>query len=60
MLVVRLLAIATAAGIVASLLVWLFTSNVRYLNWAVRLGKFALLTVLLLLLLLVAERFIVL
>ncbi len=60
MLVVRLLAILVAVGIVANLLVWLFTRNSKYLDWAIRLGKFALLGVLLLVLMLFGERLIVL
>lgn len=60
MLVVRLLAILVAVGIAANLLVWLFSGNARYLQWAVRLGKFALLAALLLIVVLVGERLIVL
>jgi hypothetical protein len=60
MFIVRLLAIIVVAAIVANLVAWLFTRDERYLSWAVRLGKFTLAAVVVLLVLLVGERLIVL
>lgn len=58
MLLVRLLALLVAAAIAANLVFWLLTGRQAYLNWAIRLGKFALLAVVLVLLLVFGERLI--
>lgn len=60
MFVVRALAVIVAAAIAASLIFWAFTGNPKYLRWATRLGKLALASLLLVLILLAAERLIVL
>lgn len=59
MLVVRFLAILIAVAIAANLLFWAFTGRPKYLQWAIRLGKFALLALLLMVVLLVGERLLV-
>lgn len=59
MFLVRLLALLIAAAIAANLVFWLLTGRSQYLNWAIRLGKFALLATALVVLLLFGERLIV-
>ncbi|MBK6638493.1 MAG: hypothetical protein IPH08_00540 [Rhodocyclaceae bacterium] len=58
-LIVRFLAILLAVTIAANLLFWAFTGNEKYLQWAKRLGKFSLLALLLIVVLLMAERLLI-
>lgn len=60
MFLLRLLGLLVALAIGAGIAAWLFTGDKRYLRLAARLGKAALAFVLLVLVLMAAERLIIL
>lgn len=60
MLLLRIVGILTAITIGSALVAWLFTRDRRYLLLAARVGKAALVFVLLVLVLMAAERLIIL
>ena len=59
MLIVRIVGLATAVGLGVLVLFWAFTGERRWLAYAWRLFRYAVFLVLLILLLLMAERLLV-
>ncbi len=60
MLILRVIAILSAIAVIGSLLAWAMTRNPRYLRFAGRIAKSALFVALAILVLLAAERLLVL
>lgn len=59
MLLVRILGLATAVALGVSVLLWAFTGERRWLRYAWRIFRYAVFAILLVLLLLLAERLLV-